>query len=51
MRLIIPIVSVVLAIAMAAVVWLLEERNFEQRKRFPSLRLMWLTNQFNKALI
>jgi hypothetical protein len=29
MRLIIPIVSVVLAIALAGVVWLLEERNLE----------------------
>ena len=38
MRLIIPIVSVGLAIALAAVVWLLEERNLEQAQEISKLK-------------
>ena len=38
MRLIIPIISVGLAIALAAVVWLLEERNLEQAQEISKLK-------------
>lgn len=38
MRLIIPIVSVVLAIALAGVVWLLEERNLEAAQEISKLQ-------------